>query len=283
MEGLSTFAPAAATRGSDQLQSCEEPPGSLKHPPQRHKGLSLGLVLLDSRHMRNHLLWVFLLLAFSAAAAERQFDFSAFPQNQTPPGFRSAVTGNGKPGDWKVIVDEAPTPASSPAAQAPGLKQAVLAQLAQDPTDEHFPLLIFEDKIFGDFAITTRFKTVRGVTEQMAGIAFRIQNETNYYVVRASSLGNSFRFYKVVDGERSTPIGPQIPIASGLWHELSVACKGNQIRCLLNGKEVIPPLQDSSFSSGKIRVLDQVRLSQLFHRHQDRLYAPGGAGAGAGA
>ena len=30
-----------------------------------------------------------------------------------------------------------------------------------------------------DFTLTTRFKTVKGVVEQMAGIAFRIQNETN--------------------------------------------------------------------------------------------------------
>jgi hypothetical protein len=199
--------------------------------------------------MRNHLLGIVLLLALPAVAAERVFDFSSFPQNQTPPGFRSAVTGKGRPGDWKVIIDDAPVAASSSSNQAP---PAVLAQLAQDPTDEHFPLLIFEDEIFGDFTVTTRFKTVRGVAEQMAGIAFRIQNETNYYVVRASSLGNTFRFYKVVDGERGTLIGPEMPIPAGVWHELSVECKGNEIRCRLNGKEVIPPLQDSSFSSGRI-------------------------------
>jgi hypothetical protein len=29
-------------------------------------------------------------------------------------------------------------------------------------------------------------------------------------------------------------------------------CKGNRIRCLLNGKELIPPLTDNSFSAGKI-------------------------------
>ncbi len=202
--------------------------------------------------MRNPLLPALLLLALPAAAAERVFDFSAFPQNQAPPGFRSAVTGQGKPGDWKIILDEAPPGASSESAQGPGAGTAVLAQLAQDSTDEHFPLLIWEDEIFGDFTVTTKFKTVRGVAEQMAGIAFRIQNETNFYVLRASSLGNTFRFYKVVDGERGTMIGPQVTIPGGVWHELSVECKGNQIRCLLNGKEVIPPLQDSSFASGKI-------------------------------
>ena len=81
-------------------------------------------------------------------------------------------------------------------------RKPVLAQLAQDPTDEHFPLLIYEGGSIDDFTLTTRFKTVKGVEERMAGIAFRIQNATNYYVVRASSLGNNLRFYKVLNGQR---------------------------------------------------------------------------------
>jgi hypothetical protein len=75
--------------------------------------------------------------------------------------------------------------------------------------------------------------------EQMAGIAFRIQNESNYYVVRASSLGSTFRFYKVLDGQRGPLVGPDVPIPSGVWHEMLVECKGNQIHCQLDGKELI--------------------------------------------
>jgi hypothetical protein len=89
--------------------------------------------------------------------------------------------------------------------------------------------------------------------EQMAGIAFRIRDETNYYVVRASSLGNTFRFYKVLNGERGPVVGPEVPIPSGVWHELTVECKGNQIRCLLNGKELITATDKvNPFASGKI-------------------------------
>src|SRR5204863_879219 len=60
------------------------------------------------------------------------------------------------------------------------------------------------------------------------------------------------RFYKVVKGERSLPIGPEVSIPSGTWHELKVECQGNKIRCLLNGKELIPVLTDNSFVRGKI-------------------------------
>ncbi|MBI4325603.1 MAG: DUF1080 domain-containing protein [Chloroflexi bacterium] len=186
-------------------------------------------------------------------AAERHFDFGKFPLNEPPAGFRSAVSGQGKPGDWKIIMDEVPPLLPPITPNAPLVtKRPVLAQLDRDQTDEHFPLLIFEEETFGDFTLTTRFKTVRGLAEQMAGVAFRIQDEKNYYYVRASSLGNTFRFYKLVQGERSAPIGLEVAIPQGVWHEMAVECKGNQIRCLLDGKEVIPKLTDSSFSAGKI-------------------------------
>ena len=202
--------------------------------------------------MRNGF-YLALVLALPIAAAERKFDFSDVRENQMPPGFRSAVTGEGKPGDWKVILDEVPSPLPPLTSEATAhTKSPVLAQLSQDPTDEHFPLLIYEPEIFTDFTLTTRFKTVRGTVEQMAGIAFRVQNESNYYVLRASSLGNTFRFYKVVNGQRNNPIGPQVSIPSGIWQELSVQCEGNRIRCRLNGKEVMPPLADDSFLRGKI-------------------------------
>jgi len=203
--------------------------------------------------MRRWLICAVALLAVQAIAAERKFDFSEVREGQLPPGFRSALTGEGKLGDWRVILDEKPSAFPPRTPESPTLtKQAVLAQLAQDARDEHFPLLIFDEESFGDFALTTRFKTVRGEKERMAGIAFRIQNETNYYVVRASSLGNTFRFYKVVNGQRSSPIGPEVKIANGEWHELGVQCKGNQIRCLLDGRELIPMLTDNTFAKGKI-------------------------------
>jgi hypothetical protein len=204
--------------------------------------------------MRISLLWVLALLALPAVAAERKFDFSEVPEGQTPPGFRSAVTGQGKPGTWRVVMDEVPPllPPLTPGAKVVSRK-AVLAQLAQDPTDEHFPMLIWEGESLGDFTLTTRFKTVKGVQEQMAGIAFRVQNESNYYVVRASSLGNNLRFYKVLHGERGPLVGPEVPVPSGVWHELTIECKGNSIRCLLNGKELITATDRvNPFTVGKI-------------------------------
>ena len=199
------------------------------------------------------LCWAVAWLVLPAIAAEHKFDFGAVPTGQAPPGFRSALTGMGKPGDWKILLDDVPPALAPLTTDAPAVtKQAVLAQTAQDPTDEHFPVLIYEEETFADFKLTARFKTVTGAAEQMAGIVFRVQDETNYYVVRASSLGNSFRFYKIVNGERGNWFGTEVQIPSGVWHEIGVECKGSQMWCWLDGKQMMPTITDGTFLRGKV-------------------------------
>lgn len=222
-----------------------------------HKRLSGGCFFAKLREMHKYFLGLaWLALAGQLVAAERKFDFSQAPLDEAPPDCRSAVTGEGKPGTWKIILADAPSAYAASIASASGfgggVKRAVVAQTAADMTDEHFPLLILGEDTYGDFTLSTRFKIVDGKVEQMAGLAFRLQDEKNYYVVRVSALGKNVRFYKVVKGQRSQPIGPGVEISRGEWHELSVECNGNRIRCRLDGKEIIPELIDNSFSAGKI-------------------------------
>jgi hypothetical protein len=194
------------------------------------------------------------LLALPALAAERNFNFGEYPIDQTPSNFVSSVTGRGEPGQWKTLLDNAPSAMPSRDPNAPALTQhAVLAQTARTAINDHFPLFVLNDDTYGDFKFTTRFKIVGGVLAQMAGVVFRYQDEKNYYVLMASVLDKRFWFFKVVNGQRSEKlIGPKVDVAQDEWRELTVQCEGNHIHCLLDGKEVIPMLTDSSFSSGKI-------------------------------
>lgn len=194
---------------------------------------------------------LFAVLSFHAGAAQINFNWSTYPLGQMPTNFTSRLSGGGAPGDWKLVTDDVPPLLAPINSNAPIPKRAVLAQLSADKTDERFPVLVYEGETFQDFTLKTRFKTVSGVEEQMAGIAFRFVDEKNYYVVRASSLGNNLRFYKFVNGERSVPIGPEIPVPSGVWHQLTIEAKANQLRFLLNDKEVMPMLTDNSFKQGK--------------------------------
>lgn len=192
-----------------------------------------------------------LALALPVRGAEIRFDFGDAPIDSTPTNFIAEVSGEGQPGIWKIVSDKVPSGFTPFAGQEQEFtSRGVLAQTSTDPTDERFPMLLFTGEKFRNFTFTTRFKLVSGVAEQMAGVVFRYQNPTNYYVVRASGLGNNVRFYKVVNGERSAPIGPAIPVSAGEWHTLAVQCEGTQITFWFNNRLVMPPLGDNSLSEG---------------------------------
>jgi hypothetical protein len=191
-------------------------------------------------------------LCLPCPASERVFNLAETPEGQAPAFFRSAVSGEGPVGDWRVRhVDPADITPSAPQSSV-ATRRAILVQTSRNPTDERFPLLYYEAERYGDFRFTTRVRTVTGDVAQMAGIAFRIQNETNYYVLRISSLGNTAVFYKFVDGIRTPPITAQLEIRTGTWYELAVECRANQIRCYLDGRELFPTLTDNSFLDGYI-------------------------------
>ena len=150
--------------------------------------------------MRKFLFGFWLALALPAAGAEIKIDFGDVATSLMPTNFHAALAGGGRPGEWKIIMDEVPPLLAPLSPQAPVVtRRAVVAQTSTDPTDERFPMLIYDGETFQDFNLTTRFKIVGGTAEQMAGVVFRYQNESNFYVVRASALGNNVRFYKVVE------------------------------------------------------------------------------------
>ena len=196
--------------------------------------------------------WAFVFaLALKASGADLHFNFSDTPEGATPTNFTAVLAGGGPPAVWKIVLDEVPSAFAPLTDKAPTVsRHGVLAQTSGDMTDERFPMLLYTGEKFRDFKFTTRFKIVGGITEQMAGVVFRYQNSSNYYVVRASALGNNVRFYKVVDGQRSDPIGPQIPVTAGAWHTLGVKCEGTQISVIFDDKLVMPPLGDNSLNDG---------------------------------
>lgn len=199
---------------------------------------------------------LFLAVAWTGQAAEKVFDFSDGLTNRPnlwPEGFRAVLGGLGAPGEWKVILEDVPSVLAPLTPNAPSLaRRPVLAQLSRDRADERFPMLVYEGEDYGDFSLSVRFKMVDGVEEQMAGVAFRLQDEKNYYYVRASSLGSTLAFFKIVDGVRSLPVAVKVPISKGEWHELTIDCRGSKIRAVLEGKASLPEMDDKTFLSGKI-------------------------------
>jgi hypothetical protein len=194
-----------------------------------------------------------LLLAFTVSAVELKFSLSDTPEGKLPPKFLPVLAGGGGATDWKVVSTEMPSAFGAfPGGTAVKTSSKAIAQTSSDMTDERFPMLIYQGDIYRNFTFSTRFKIVSGITEQMAGLVFRYQNPTNFYVVRVSAAGRNVRFYKVVNGIRSNPIGPTLAVPTGEWHKLAVQCDGNQISVFLDDKLVMPKLGDNTFTEGRI-------------------------------
>jgi hypothetical protein len=195
-----------------------------------------------------------LALAFPVAGAQININFGSTEYKGLTNDFHGALFGGGRPGNWQIVMDDVPSVFSPRSSNAPVRMNhiPVLAQLDTDATDERYPMLVYDKETFKNFQLKTQFKIVDGALEQMAGMVFRFENETNFYVVRVSALGHNMRFYKVVNGVRGNPIGPALNVSTGVWHSLSVQCTGNQIMCWLDDQLAMPPLQDDTFSSGKI-------------------------------
>jgi hypothetical protein len=195
-------------------------------------------------------------LPWAASGAERVISFAEFKLREHPPGFRSLVAGGGPPGDWRVVLDTVPTLLEPISPLSPvSAQRAVVGQLSADSTDERFPLLVWDGDAFGDFTLSTRFKINGGEHEQLAGVAFRLQDERNFYYVRASVLSGTLYFLKVVDGVRGAPIGSKFEFKTNEWYEIGIECAGTRIRVLLNGREAFPALEDRSLAAGRIALL----------------------------
>lgn len=192
------------------------------------------------------------LLAFSVSGKQLYIDFDNYPEGSSPTNFHSALIGEGSPGRWQIVSTEVPSFLPPLTDKAIVNKHGVLAQTAEDMTDERFPMFIYDGDKFGDFKLSTRFKIISGIAEQMAGMVFRFQDSSNFYVARVSSLGRNVRFYKVVNGVRSDPIGPTMDVSNGVWHTLEIQCDGNQINIRLDDHFVMPTLSDNTFAEGKL-------------------------------
>src|SRR5271165_105266 len=134
------------------------------------KGLSRADGLVCLRSMLKAFSWLALAgLAGSLGAAERKFDFSGVPTNQPPTNCVSLVAGAGKPGDWRVLLDEVPLePDAFQTNAGRAARKSVVAQLSRDTSDQRYPLLVLGNEGYGNFTFTARFKMVDGLQDQAA-------------------------------------------------------------------------------------------------------------------
>ena len=185
------------------------------------------------------------ILASVATTSSAQNNLSVIPLAPTqagklPAGFQVARTGKGTPAAWSVVAD-----ASVPGGQ-------VLAQTSTDQTDYRFPLAIYDGVTAANVEVTVRFKAVAGRVDRAGGIAVRLADPDNYYVLRANALEDNVNFYRVVKGTRTQIKGFGTKVSSDVWHTLGIQAEGDNFSVSFDGK-LLFTVNDRTFTNaGKV-------------------------------
>ncbi|MGE5152203.1 MAG: hypothetical protein ACM3II_18955 [Rhodospirillaceae bacterium] len=155
--------------------------------------------------------------------------------------FQPMLTGKGGPVAWSVI-DDPTAPAGS----------KVLAQTSKDTTDYRFPIAVFDQPVLADLDIAVRFKPVAGDVDRAAGIAVRLADRDNYYVVRANALEDNVRLYKIVKGDRRQFAGANVKVPSGVWQDLRLVVRGNRFEVFFEGKSLYSATDTTFIAAGRV-------------------------------
>jgi hypothetical protein len=177
-----------------------------------------------------------------------------------PAGFTFARTGSGAAGEWTVVDD--PTAATGRA----------IEQSSTDRTDYRFPLAIHDSLSALNLSVELRFKAVGGKIDQAGGIAVRLEDADNYYVVRANALEDNVRFYRVVNGRREQLEGANLRVTANQWHTLALRAEGERFTVSYDGKTLFGVTDNTFTQAGGVALwtkadsitrFDQVKITPL--------------------
>ena len=170
------------------------------------------------------------------------------------PGFEPMQTGPGAAGQWDGVADDG------------GTDGRAIEQSSDDPTDGRFPLLIRMATAPADVTVRVRIKPVSGTVDQAGGLAVRLLDRNNYYLVRANALEGNVRLYKVVAGRRIQLAGADAPVASGVWHDPSVTARDARFTVSFDGRELFSATDETFVAPGKVALWTKADSVTRFDR-----------------
>jgi hypothetical protein len=195
-------------------------------------------------------LCVFFLIACDAPASRAPTDAIPFDTAKRLDDFDFAASGDGRPGEWLVIDNDA---------------GRGLAQTDTEPTENRLPFAIYRPFSARDVYVSTRFMTISGKIDQAAGVFVRFRSPHDYYAARASALENNVNLYRVVAGRREMIGSMEINVSGQTWHTLGIAARDDRLTVFFNGRELFVAT-DRRFPGppGKVGLWTQTDSMTLF-------------------
>ena len=167
-----------------------------------------------------------------------------------PDNCRPALTGQGGPVAWQVLLDH---------------DQAALAETSRVAVDNRFPLCVVDSVKASDVELGVSFTPIAGKIDQAAGLMFRVQDPDNYYVARANALENNVNLYHVVKGVRRQIAGAKVPVLTGKTQQLGVRIEGDAIRVSFDGRTLINANDQTIRGSGAVGLWTKADSFTAFH------------------
>jgi len=171
-----------------------------------------------------------------------------------PAGFTFSRTGQGGDGEWTVTAD---TTAAGGRA---------IEQTSTERTDYRFPLAIHGSFSAANLNVEIRFKAVAGKVDQAGGVAVRLMDPDNYYVVRANALEDNVRFYRVVRGRREQLEGANLKVTSNEWHVLALRAEGDRFTVTYDGKKLFSATDNTFGEAGGVALWTKADSVTRFDR-----------------
>ena len=175
----------------------------------------------------------------SAVDDETVTNFSENRVGAPPEDFDFGITGPGQPGRWIVVRD------------VTAMGGVAIEQSSSDPTEERFPLAIYKPLSLRNAAVRVRLKVIKG-TMQTAGMAFRVVDADDYYVVSASALEERVDLFRVLAGKMERIGGTDAYVALNYWHVLGVVADRDHFAISLDGRPLFTVSDRTFLKEGRI-------------------------------
>jgi hypothetical protein len=168
-------------------------------------------------------LCVFILFGCDPTASRSPVDVITFDTAERLNDFDFAPSGDGRPGEWLVIDNDA---------------GRGLSQIDPEPIENRSAFAVYRPLFGRDVDVSTRFMTISGEIDQAAGIFVRFVSPDDYYAASANALENSVNVYRVVAGRRQMIGGMEINVSGQAWHTLGIAARDDRLTAFFDGREL---------------------------------------------
>ena len=160
-----------------------------------------------------------------------------------PAGFTAVETaGTGKPAAWKIAVDD--TAPSKP-------NVVVVTDNGNGPST--FNVLVANQPVLADVDTSAKVSVTGGTDGNSAGLIWRYQDPSNYYVAAYNRGDNALDVWRVKDGKRKRiGTGSAEGDGSTTWREIRVEMKGDKITAYLDGKKMVSERDFTFVEPGKV-------------------------------